>query len=360
MASTVRTKNPRYEYQKHLVFGNSVRLALLEWPSTRRIGGSFENGIHHGIHGDGEEFACSSVEAARRRRSRLLLLRKVRLERASSPYTAFVMAFSDLITQILEKRKGDAAVCRTTFELALEEPSARTWFPAAPNCSTIRILRLSQPILLRQKRKNRLKFLFRMFVRAVCSGGRPLVLVLDDMQWADSPSLELAESLVTDPENPSFLLVTTCRNNDVDEEHPFLAKLRCFQAAGVQVKTIMLGDLDLDAVNTIVSVALRMSAGVTRPLSELIFAKTRGNPFLYENSSRRLSTMIYLTFNFGLLRWRWDLERVRSRLVTGNVADLVSGRLRRLPEHVLLLLQVCGRLGQSFDDDTLVLSRPSL
>jgi hypothetical protein len=77
-----------------------------------------------------------------------------------------------------------------------------------------------------QEAKARFNYIFRVFVRVITSYFAPLVMVLDDLQWADVGSLELMEVLITDRDNSNFMIIDLYRSNEVDDSHLMSKVLR--------------------------------------------------------------------------------------------------------------------------------------
>ncbi len=57
---------------------------------------------------------------------------------------------------------------------------------------------------------------FQNFIRVFAHKNRPLVLFIDDLQWIDGASLNLLETLFFDPLLDTFMLISTFRDNEVD------------------------------------------------------------------------------------------------------------------------------------------------
>ena len=70
--------------------------------------------------------------------------------------------------------------------------------------------------------RNRFNYVFRKFAIAVSTAEHPAVVFIDDLQWADSSSLMLLKSLVTDPDNDHLLFIGAYRDNEVSPSHPFM------------------------------------------------------------------------------------------------------------------------------------------
>ena len=108
-----------------------------------------------------------------------------------------------------------------------------------------------------------------------------------------------------------------------------MRRLAAIRQAGGRVQEIVLTPLGLEDVSRIVADALH--CGRARPLARLVHKKTAGNPFFAIQFLTALAEEGLLAFDHDAARWTWDLKRIRAKGYTDNVADLMLGKLRRLP-----------------------------
>ena len=78
--------------------------------------------------------------------------------------------------------------------------------------------------------QQRFRLVFRRLFRALASPRHPLVIFLDDLQWADSASLALIEMLMSDPDLTGLLMIGAYRDNEVQAGHPLQALLESWRA----------------------------------------------------------------------------------------------------------------------------------
>ena len=71
------------------------------------------------------------------------------------------------------------------------------------------------PLLDTAQTRNRFQLVFQNFINLLAQPEHPLVLFLDDWQWADEVSLNLIETLMTNPQTQYLLLIGAYRDNDV-------------------------------------------------------------------------------------------------------------------------------------------------
>ena len=201
--------------------------------------------------------------------------------------------------------------------------------------------------------QNRFHFTLQDLLRALASKERSLVLVLDDLQWADGPSLRMLERVAADPAIGSLLLVGAYRDHEVDEGHPLTACLRALAQGGVDLEHIALGPLGAEDAARLVADALRVPAAEAAPLAELAHKKTGGNPFFLGQLLRALHERGHVRFVPERGAFAFDLEAATALDITDNVVDLLTAKLRRLPERTPRVLALAACIGVRFDLATL-------
>jgi DNA-binding SARP family transcriptional activator len=171
----------------------------------------------------------------------------------------------------------------------------------------------------------------------------PLVVVLDDLQWADPPSLELLEFLATRPNDAPILMVATYRSAQIAARHP-LADTAAKLASESHVTRIELGGLGERELATFVAVA---SGGVEVPdaLIAAVRHRTEGNPFF-------VSELVRLLQGEGELEGE-RAETILRHEVPSGVRDVIRRRLAWLPEESIELLGVAAVIGERFELDLL-------
>eukprot|EP00985_Skeletonema_marinoi_P030034 scaffold30138_cov131-Skeletonema_marinoi.AAC.1 len=118
----------------------------------------------------------------------------------------------------------------------------------------------------------------------------------------------------------------------------------------VSITKIKIGNLSVDYVIPLVAEALGMDDddSKVKSLAETIHRRTEGNPFFILMFLRSLYDEKLLQFNFGVMKWTWDEDEVKSKIVTENVASVLVNRMNRLQEETQRMLMVASCLGANF------------
>ena len=181
---------------------------------------------------------------------------------------------------------------------------------------------------------------------AEASRQAPVLLVLDDLHWADRSTLQLLRHVARAPDEAALLIVGTYREMDVDAGHPLVGLLADLRRDGAYER-LALGGLDRDGVGALVEA----SAGEPAPsaLVRALHASTDGNPFFVEETVRHLIENGAAPRSGG----RWAAGSIAELGVPEGVKEVLARRLARLSETCRELLSQASVLGREFPFDLL-------
>ncbi|MBV1774636.1 AAA family ATPase [Burkholderiaceae bacterium DAT-1] len=273
-----------------------------------------------------------------------------------TPYAALLSAFRDLVRQLLAESESSLQHWRDAMHAALGK-NAQVIVDTIPELQTIIGPQPAVEVLAPRESRNRFTLAFLAFIRVFCQPTHPLVIFLDDLQWADHATLSLIEALMLDDSLHHLLLVSAYRDNEVADDHPLISRLDKLAAQGVSIRQIHLKPLKTVHIGQLICDTLHCTTETALPLAQLVEEKTGGNPFFV----RQFLTELYQQ---GLLshgvrhtgqapEWYWEMAAVSKADITSNVIDLLVDTLGRLPEDTRTALPIAACIGNRFDLDCL-------
>lgn len=268
------------------------------------------------------------------------------------PYFAFLKAFEGLIQQLLTEKEDRRAIWKDQLLSALAS-NGQIMIDVIPE---LELLIGPQPpvaALLPTEAQNRFFNTFLNFIGVFAQKDCPLVLFLDDLQWADAASLKLLSNLLLEDRVQHLLVIGAYRDNEVTATSPLMLTLSELGKESADISTIQLQSLPLLEVRQLVADSLRCLADESEDLSNLVFDKTAGNPFFLTQFLAKLHEDGLVRFDFTHFRWLWDTSAIHAQKVSDNVIDLMTRKILKLPTQTSDLLQVAACVGASFDLDTL-------
>jgi class 3 adenylate cyclase/tetratricopeptide (TPR) repeat protein len=190
---------------------------------------------------------------------------------------------------------------------------------------------------------------------AYASENSPVVLVLDDLQWADTPSLQLLRYLMRSYEPLRLMIVGTYRDTELFEHQPLTDTFVALGREG-PIARVSLGGLSESGVVSLLEAAAGHSldnAGLG--LANAVFQETDGNPFFVGEILRNLAeTQVIFRGDNG----RWQLSAELAELtLPDSVRDVIGSRVARLGNVARSVLLLASVIGRNFD--VLLLARVS-
>jgi class 3 adenylate cyclase len=180
---------------------------------------------------------------------------------------------------------------------------------------------------------------------AIPAADRGLLVVIEDVHWADDSSRQLLDHLARRMAGMRALVLATYRSDELYRRHPFLSTLRAWRRAGL-AETIDLEPLPEDGIAEMV--ASMTGTGAAEPeLVDLLYERTEGNPFFVEEM---LSDAV-AGLAPGAALTRAAVEEVG---IPETVRDTILQRLARLDPDRVEILEAAAVLGRSFDYPTLL------
>lgn len=265
----------------------------------------------------------------------------------NQPYAALVRAFEPLLQQLASEGETRRHYWRGQLTDALGAQAAAI-ADILPHLTLLMGHLPALPMVPPGESEQRFHIAFLQFVKALAASNHPLLLFLDDLQWADVSTLKLIEHLVCDDDTQSILIVGTYRDNEVDDAHPLALMAARLSASHGPMTRIRLRNLGSEQVSTWVADTLRQSEQQVAALRRLVMEKTHGNPFFV---GQFLSTLVQhgaLQYDRSIGGWRWDIDQISASGMTDNVVTLMLNKLRMLGPDSQRALAIAAELGESF------------
>ncbi|MBW4618969.1 MAG: AAA family ATPase [Cyanosarcina radialis HA8281-LM2] len=283
------------------------------------------------------------------------------------PYSAAIEAFQELVKQLLTESESQLQQWREKI-LSSIGYNGQVIVDVIPEVELIIGKQTPVPVLSPTEAQNRFNLVFQKFIKVFTRPEHPLVIFLDDLQWADGASLQLMQLLMTSTDTKYLFFIGAYRDNEVSAAHPLMLALDEIQKSGTIVNFIHLTPLDLPTVDRLIAETFDCSLEKSRGLAELVLAKTGGNPFFINEFLKSLYTEKLLTFDFTNFissgdrevdrgGWQWNLQQIQSREFTDNVVDLMVSKMQKRSPDTQQILQLAACIGHQFDLQTLAIAR---
>ena len=263
------------------------------------------------------------------------------------PYAPIAGGFDELVALILAGREQALAAWRDRLQAAVGD-NGRLLTDVLPQLELVLGPQPAVTSLPAAEAQYRFAGVFRRFAGAFATLEHPLVMLLDDLQWGDTASLQVIAALAGDRSLGSLLLVGAYRD-DATPSGPFSRMLDELRDAGTSIETVKLGPLRAEPLTVLLADALGMDPVECEPLQAMLYEKTAGNPLFFTQLLLDLRRAGLVRFDRDALMWCWDSEGIRQAPVSANVVGLLTDRLAGCPREMQRALSLAACLGGSFD-----------
>jgi predicted ATPase/signal transduction histidine kinase len=270
------------------------------------------------------------------------------------PFSAFLQAFRDLVGQLLSESDAQLQSWKKKILAALGE-NAQIIINLIPELEKILGSQPPAVELSGTAAQKQFNLLFQKFIQVFTTLEHPLVIFVDDWQWADLASLHLMKVLMAESQTGHLLLLGAYRDNEVFPAHPLMLTLDELNKVGATINTITLQPLSASSLNHLIADTLYAPAEVVQPLTDLVMQKTQGNPFFATQFLKALHQDQLITFDRNAGHWQCDMVQVQDAALTDDVIEFMALQLQKLPASTQQILQLAACIGAQFDLTTLAI-----
>lgn len=312
--------------------GRGMEMAGLLGHFEGMLGGRGRLVVLSGEPGVGKTRLTEELGIEARRRGARVFVGNCYEAEGTAPYSPFVEAIERALTQVRSPATIKSVLAEDAPEIACLLPGLRRYFPDIGPA----------PALPAQQAR---RYLFNG-VRATLTRlarATPVVLVLEDLHWADEATLLLLEHLAEHCDLAPVLIVATHRDSYADM-WPLLGRTLERLVRRRLVHRMQAGCLDEAGVGAMMTALTGQVP--PEPLLQQIHADTEGNPFFVEETLRFLDDEGRLFDAEG--RFRTGVRRSATDL-PGNIRLVIGRRLERVSPETRRILGVAAVIGRFFD-----------
>ncbi|WP_416666617.1 trifunctional serine/threonine-protein kinase/ATP-binding protein/sensor histidine kinase [Egbenema bharatensis] len=336
------------------LYGREQEVTTLLYSFGRVANGAAELMLVAGFSGIGKTAVVNEVHKPIVRWNGYFIKGKYDQFNRNVPFSAVVQALRDLMEQLLSESDVQLEQWKHRI-LSVVGENGQVLTEVIPELEQIIGSQPPAPDLSGSAAQSRFNRLFQKFIAVFATPEHPLVMFLDDLQWADAASLNLMQVLMTEKASGYLMLIGAYRDNEVSPTHPLMLTLEDIQKTNARINTLTLAPLNQSDVNQLIADAFSCTPDLAWPFTELVYQKTAGNPFFITQFLKALYEDGLITFDGEIGFWQCDLATVRSLALTDDVVEFMSLQLQKLPSATQSILKLAACVGNQFDLATLAI-----
>ncbi|MBS4202371.1 AAA family ATPase [Bacillus sp. FJAT-49732] len=305
-----------------------------------------------GVSGIGKTALVNEVQKPLVRNKGYFISGKFDQLKRSVPYDPLIQALQDLIKQVMAEGEKSIQHLRTRLEAELG-PYLSAIAKMIPALKWI-VGEIEEPeVLPAIESHNRLRFAFLKFIHLFSNEDHPLVIFLDDLQWADHATLDLLQYILSQQKVQYLFVIGAYRDNEVDVTHPFHLMSKELQSIQDLVKYIHLNPLKKEDIQEWVEDALYCNAEESEELASFIEKITKGNPFFIKQLFQSFYEQQFISFDEEQRKWTSDFRQLTNLNIQDDIIALIVERLNKLPYETQKLLKLASCIGNEFEINVL-------
>ncbi len=203
-----------------------------------------------------------------------------------------------------------------------------------------------------EKEKVRFLMVCAKFFLGLGEPGRPMVIMLEDLHWADEGTLVLIQEMLEAVEQSAVLVLGTYRHDEITESHGLHNIIELAKTKRYPLTEVKLSNFDLARTQLFLGkIMFEENSRHTRELSKFIFEKSQGNPLFILEIVRQLVENKALIFEQGQFRPKW--RKIKTLTIPSTIVDVIIKRIKDLTEDQMRLLNYGAMIGKDFDIELL-------
>ncbi|MEO0936068.1 MAG: serine/threonine protein kinase, partial [Cyanobacteria bacterium J06641_2] len=156
-----------------------------------------------------------------------------------------------------------------------------------------------------------------------------------------------------DEYDDALLLIASYRNNEIDSTHLLNLAIEEIKETSINISELNLTCLNQSDLAFLISDTLKCEVNSIISFTEVVFAKTKGNPFFIHQFINTLYKDEVIKFNYDIGSWECDVANVRKSALTDDVVEFMTLQIQKLPIYTQQLLKIAACVGSQFDLETL-------
>lgn len=325
------------------LYGRETEVTTLRRAFERASKGNKETIIVSGESGIGKSYLVAEIQQFVIQHPGYFIAGKFEQFNRDRPYSAVIQALSEFLQKIFTENSKDISVWQDKFNRAFGQNS-QLIIDIIPEIRTI----INLPVNLNfQETQTQFYQVFKKFITTFTQEKIPLIFVLDNLQWADSDSLNLISLLRTDPEIKYLLFIGTSSRDKLEA-----IRSQIFGEENLSDRLIILPPLKISDIYELLIDTIQLAEPEKlQVFAEFIFNQTQGNPFFVKQLLGNLYAERLLFFDVNLNSWVWQIAEITSsEIINYSLAKLTMAKMKKqLSSQAIAILKIAVCIGDRFD-----------
>ena len=263
---------------------------------------------------------------------------------SSSPYYGFTNILNEYFLTILKQDKDVVE----EFKKKLLEVLGKEAFILTSKIKNLEILLGKQVELEKlsaREDEERFHRVFTTLILFLTTQQTPFIFFIDDLQWADSGTIDLIKLIVSNKKITNILIINAYRDNEVDNNHIYMQMLNDLKSS-VSMNEFVLQNLTINDVTQLVEDTVYVK---DEELINFIYNLSNGNPFFITQTIHLFNNKNLFSFSNEENKFIYDIDALKQIGLSSDVIELATRNIESLDKKVIEVLKFASALGNQFN-----------
>ena len=344
---------PRLFLLPQKAYGRDLERQVLIQQFNKVCAGHTQLILLSGVIGVGKSALINELQRPTLEKNGHFIIGKFDRSQNDIPFIGIGQAISNFVDQLLAENHIELERARSILINETDSVSS-VIFEIAP---ALRLLTGPQKIsdidLSPAEAQHQIKKAFSRFISLFSTKEQPLILFLEDLQWADTSSLMLIESIISESlqqttNHQSLLILGSYVSEELPPHHALKHMIERLIHCDAPISQINLSALQLPDIEALLFDTLQAPIKLIKPLAELVARKTDKNPFFIHQFLKHLHSLGLFKFD-SQLGWTWQLEKIEAAGIPDHAAGMMAAKIQHLSPEVKEILTQASIIGGRFD-----------
>jgi len=330
------------------IYGRDAEITLIMTAYDRVTWGNLEVTLIHGKTGSGKTSLVREMQRIIVKERGYFVLGVCEIFKRSIPFSPFIQALQALVDQIL---MGNAEQIRNWAERMQDRlgDQVGVLLDLIPDLRTIG-LETKPPVEVdRAGAENWVYMAIENFLALFATKHHPLVIFMDDLHWADYPSLNLIRRLMRNTQDRFIHLICSYTDEELKTNKHARELLSELRNDHPEITDILLENLNREDTLALLADTLHQVPESLQQLGSHLYDLTEGNPLFTHQFLNQLNESDIFDYNPSSGSWDFELYKIKSIQLKGNVIQLLTAKFEHVGKTTIKVLKALSCFQRRFD-----------
>lgn len=266
-----------------------------------------------------------------------------------NPYEPFIHAFQSLVKQIMIEGVEAGEYWRERIKVKMPLVYRSIMVDFVPELNFLIDDYEAVPTIAVEGLHQRFLQAVNQFFHVFTDNHCPLVLFIDDIQWADEATTDMIQFLLSNCQSPYLMIICACREHEAEQCLFKQEIIKSWNLASTTFRQFLMRPLTMNEMKLWLNDMIQLKEEQLVRLAQTIFFITKGNPLFTEQLFRLYLKEKVIKFDLKLEKWEFHDEKIIKVAYSNSIIEMIVNRIEGLTEITIKALKYAASFGNEFE-----------